>query len=535
MVVEKRTLRISARQSALAQLQAREVGQALCAAHPGLTVQYQFRESLGDQRADDPLWKMPERGVFTEDFVKDLVEGATDLVVHSWKDLPTAAREKTAVVGTLARADVRDVLLVRRDRWSKRATGDHFRILTSSPRRTHNLSDFLAWALPWTEHQVPSIEFHAVRGNIATRVRKLVEGMNGEEWDALVVAKAALDRLLLEPQETSEPLRAALSKVNFVVLPLTTNPTAAAQGALAIEVLRSRQDLIEMIAKVDQPLDRRAVEIERETLARYGGGCHQKIGVSVLSRSYGRVHFLRGLTDAGEILDSVYLERENPIVWPKAKDAAEIYASGSEPIERPAKAEAARLVQNWLKEVGRSRAGLFVARAEAWPNGFAVPVSTLCWTAGLTTWRKLAALGVWVHGSSEGLGESEEPRLDVLASGAGRIRWCRLTHAAASGARHATQMTGPVASLGTYEVLDRNLGKSELKSLVDKLGAARFYYWQSGSQFLSALDLCPQLRDRDRYHACGPGRTVETLRAHIAAKNVAVVLSRAEFLGLVKG
>ena len=51
--------------------------------------------------------------------------------------------------------------------------------------------------------------------------------------------------------------------------------------------------------------DEAEVREERKVLSRYGGGCHQKIGVGVLVRPYGRVTYLRGLTDAGVRLDEV--------------------------------------------------------------------------------------------------------------------------------------------------------------------------------------------------------------------------------------
>src|ERR1700757_1513358 len=97
-------LRIGARRSDLARLQAYQVGAALKRVRRGLEIDYLFKESLGDQNQNDPLWKMPARGVFTEDFVADLREGRTDIVVHSWKDLPTEPREGLALAATLPRA-----------------------------------------------------------------------------------------------------------------------------------------------------------------------------------------------------------------------------------------------------------------------------------------------------------------------------------------------------------------------------------------------------------------------------------------------
>jgi porphobilinogen deaminase len=62
-------------------------------------------------------------------------------------------------------------------------------ILSSSPRRSWLLEQALPELLPW---RVEACQFAPVRGNIATRLARLTEGRG----DALVVAKAALDRLL---------------------------------------------------------------------------------------------------------------------------------------------------------------------------------------------------------------------------------------------------------------------------------------------------------------------------------------------------
>ncbi|MFN9069193.1 MAG: hydroxymethylbilane synthase, partial [Bdellovibrionales bacterium] len=179
-------LRISSRKSDLARIQAYQVGEAIKAHHPNLEIIYQFRSSLGDQNQEDPLWKMPSKGVFTEDFKKDLLSGEADLVVHSWKDLPTAMGDETHIACTLPRADSRDLLLFKKISLGK----GHLNLLSSSPRRSWNLTPLLAQLMPF---KVSKLDFSIVRGNVQTRIRKLLEN---PEADGLIVAKAALDRLL---------------------------------------------------------------------------------------------------------------------------------------------------------------------------------------------------------------------------------------------------------------------------------------------------------------------------------------------------
>src|SRR3989441_10039077 len=104
---------LAARRSELARIQALQVARTLQSAHPQLEINYSFHESLGDKNQNDPLWQMPEKGVFTQDFRAGLFRGDFDLVVHSWKDLAIEDNPETQIAATLARADARDLLLVR--------------------------------------------------------------------------------------------------------------------------------------------------------------------------------------------------------------------------------------------------------------------------------------------------------------------------------------------------------------------------------------------------------------------------------------
>src|SRR5438105_1511400 len=240
-------LTIASRRSELARIQALQVGEALRTAHPQLEINYSFRESLGDKNQNDPLWRMPEKGVFTQDFREGLLRGEFDLVVHSWKDLAIEGDPETEIAATLPRADARDLLLVHEERWPEVERTGVMSILTSSPRRSYNLGSFLRDALPV---QLSELNFVDVRGNVPTRVRKLFELADG-----LIVAKAAIDRLLEAKQSEfaaiQTDLRRALAQCRWMVLPLRENPSAPAQGALAIEIVRRRADLRELLASLN--------------------------------------------------------------------------------------------------------------------------------------------------------------------------------------------------------------------------------------------------------------------------------------------
>jgi hydroxymethylbilane synthase len=469
---------LAARRSELARIQAFQVGKALTQINPKLQIDYSFHESLGDRNQNDPLWQMPEKGVFTQDLREGLLAGRYDLAVHSWKDLAIEDDGTTEIAATLPRADMRDLLLVRTDRWQDVEAAGRLTVLTSSPRRSHNLDQFLRQALPG---DIKELIFEPVRGNVPTRVRKMWQ----QGADALVVAKAAIDRLLQASQtefaETQAALRQALAACRWMVLPLRSNPTAPAQGALAVEIKRGRAGLQDLLASINCAETRDCVQREREILSSYGGGCHQKIGANVLSRPYGRITFLRGLTDDGTVLNEATLQSAEP--RPGRVSPAEMWPSN-------------RRESDWFVResisVSVPEAPLWISKADALPEGATVAPSRLVWASGLKTWERLARRGIWVNGCAEGLGEHEPAGVETLADSS--IDWLKLTHADAP-------LANGMRVLPTYRLIPKSDGP--------KLDGKRYFFWTSGSSFERALELNPEIRSRA--HFCGPGNTQETL------------------------
>lgn len=477
---------LAARRSDLARIQAFQVGRALTAAHPQLSIEYSFHESLGDKNQNDPLWQMPEKGVFTQDLRAGLLAGRYDLAVHSWKDLAIEDDGETEIAATLARADMRDLLLVRADRWKEVQRTGRVTILTSSPRRSYNLDSFLRTALP---AEINELIFEPVRGNVPTRVRKMWD----PGADGLIVAKAALDRLLEAPEaefeKTKTELREALSQCRWIVLPLRANPAAPAQGALAVEIKSDQTELRNLLAAINCAETFEATRIEREILRSYGGGCHQKIGASVLSRPFGHLTFLRGLTDDGKVLDSSSLEPSRPrppkapreLMWPIKPVASDWFKREPIPATIPDRP-------------------LWIAKADALPEGFSPAESQIVWTGGLKTWDRLAKRGVWVNGSTEGLGEHENPRIDTLVGE--EVSWTKLTHDGNAG---ILPESASMEVLPTYRLIPNDGHDPNLEG-------KQYFFWTSGSGFERALEPNPWLKSMT--HFCGPGNTQAQLQAH---------------------
>ncbi|HEX7721893.1 MAG TPA: hydroxymethylbilane synthase [Pyrinomonadaceae bacterium] len=493
---------IASRRSDLARIQAYQVADALSATHPHIEINYSFHESLGDKNQSDPLWQMPEKGVFTQDFREGLLNGEFDLVVHSWKDLAIENDPETEVIATLPRADARDLLLVPRSRWSEAERTGVMTILTSSPRRAHNLDSFLRAVLP---AKITELNFTNVRGNVPTRVRKLLQS----DVDGLVVAKAAIDRLLAAPRSelaaTQKELREALSQCRWMVLPLRENPSAPAQGALAVEISRERADIRELLGPLNCSDTFSAVLSEREILRSHGGGCHQKIGASVLRRPFGEITLLRGLTDSGELLDRCTLVPAKPRppkisreeMWPLDLSDADFFVreprldgdwSASVPLAMIASATSA----SGTLALQSPPFGLWIAKADALPDHWNIEGAQIVWASGVQTWKRLARRGVWVNGCAESLGEQESPRIETLAGAP--VRWLKLTH-------ESGYTDGEIEALATYRLVPK-------EATVD-LSGKKYFFWTSGSSFEYALSQNSWLKDMT--HFCGPGNTQRIL------------------------
>lgn len=466
-------LTVLSRASDLARLQAHLVGRAIEAGIPDSQVHYATRASAGDRDVSTPLAALPTKGAFTADLSDDLRTPAVDLVVHSWKDLPLEGRPDTTIAATLERADPRDVLLVRRDVVGRQPST--LRVLSSSPRREWLLRPVLPSLLPWP---VKELQFLPVRGNVPTRLKRLVEGRG----DALVVAKAALDRLLGFGKPFADAARlvqSALTELCWLVLPSREVPGAPAQGALAVEIAASNLALRDALRRISHSPTWQAVGYERNILAAHGGGCHEALGATVLPRPYGRVVSVRANTSRGGRAEEWALYEAGDrfpktslsSIWPRPDERGQ--------------------ADRHLLDVAQpdDDRGLWVARAEAVPGSWSVSPTRIVWVAGSQTWRKLAARGIWVHGSAEGLGDAERPAIDEIAGR--QMSWHRLTHEG---------MDDP-AALPTYSVTEK---------LPEDLASRTHFFWTSGSVFQRALDRFPMLGGR--WHSSGPGRTWQSVQ-----------------------
>ncbi len=241
-------LRIGSRGSELALWQAEHVAGLLRGA--GHEVGIEVIRTTGDRLQGISFNAVGTKGMFTKEIEEALADGRVDLAVHSLKDLPTELHPAFTLAAIPRRADPRDAFCSTRfQTFASLPPGS--RVGTSSLRRQSQLR----------AHR-RDLEYIEFRGNVDTRLRKMVSG----EAEGCVLACAGLDRL-----GRTELLRERLPA--DVVCP------AAGQGALAIEARAGNSPVLEALRMLDDAAARFAVTAERAALGALGGGCQVPIGI----------------------------------------------------------------------------------------------------------------------------------------------------------------------------------------------------------------------------------------------------------------
>lgn len=255
-------LRIGTRGSELALAQTHQAITALKAANPGLECEIRIITTAGDQRTDIPLHMVNaatntgDKGVFIAAIEEALAAGEIDCAVHSLKDMPGVLDVRFALAAVLPREEIQDVLVMKAD-----ADERNLVIATGSVRRSHMVQTY------W-EGRARTVP---VRGNVATRLRKMVEN---PEVSATLLARAGLNRLGY-PQEAFEVNG---TPVRVVGLPVDAFPPALGQGAIALECRKEDTAVLEMVSRVNHEPTSRCISCERAFLNLLQADCSVPVG-----------------------------------------------------------------------------------------------------------------------------------------------------------------------------------------------------------------------------------------------------------------
>ncbi len=245
------TLRLGTRGSRLALVQTEIVSRALMGTGFADTMEVVRIRTRGDalsERRPGDRWELTD-GQFTSDLERRLLAGKVDLVVHSYKDLPTALDPRLVIGAVLERGDPRDALLTP-DGGGLDDLPFGGQVATSSTRRAAQLAAAR-----------PDLVAIPIRGNVESRLARLKR----REFDGLLLAAVGLQRLGVEVPEAA-------------LLPFEVMLPAPAQAALAVQIRADDTALRERLSAIDHQPTRVAVEAERALLSRIGGGCLAPLG-----------------------------------------------------------------------------------------------------------------------------------------------------------------------------------------------------------------------------------------------------------------
>lgn len=247
--MSKEIIRIATRKSPLAMWQAEYVRDRLLEVHPGLQVELMGMTTQGDKILDSPLAKIGGKGLFVKELEVSMLDGETDIAVHSMKDVPVEFPEGLHLVVICEREDPRDAFVS-----NKFATLAELpqgaRVGTSSLRRQCQIRALR-----------PDLKILDLRGNVNSRLRKLDE----DSYDAIILAAAGLIRLGFNARITQ-------------FIDTDTSLPAIGQGAVGIECRSDDARVNALLA----PLNHRPTQIrvlaERAMNNRLEGGCQVPIG-----------------------------------------------------------------------------------------------------------------------------------------------------------------------------------------------------------------------------------------------------------------
>ncbi|XP_033125326.1 porphobilinogen deaminase-like [Anneissia japonica] len=255
MASERKTLIVvGSRRSELAMIQTKKVISALKEVDPEMEYQIETMETIGDKIQDKALSKIGQTNLFTKELEQALADKHVDMIVHSFKDLPTTLPDGMVIASVIKRDDPHDAVV-----FHPKHAGKTLRTLptgsvlgTSSVRRRAQL-----------KRCYPNLAFKDVRGNLNTRLRKLDEA---DDYSALILAKAGLERMGWN------------SRINQVLGP-NECMYSVSQGAIAIEVRSDDNKMIEFLSKLHHMDSLLECIAERALLRKLEGGCSAPVGV----------------------------------------------------------------------------------------------------------------------------------------------------------------------------------------------------------------------------------------------------------------
>src|SRR5438105_10705092 len=234
------------------------VEEALARTRPLVKVATEIIRTTGDPEHVAPSEldrREGRKGIFTAELERALMEKRIDVAVHSAKDLPSEMDNALTITAVLPRGVVEDLLLRKSTAHALVAT-----IATGSVRRERQAR--------WIN---PAARIVGLRGNVPTRLRKFIES----DWDAIILARAGLERLGFCPPE----FEFEKQRLFVEILPLENFLPAGGQGVVALQTRAADLPIRKIVSSIDDQKTHLCLRAEREFLRLLQGDCDLPVGV----------------------------------------------------------------------------------------------------------------------------------------------------------------------------------------------------------------------------------------------------------------
>jgi hydroxymethylbilane synthase len=199
--------------------------------------------------------KAGRKGIFTAELERALIEKRIDVAIHSAKDIPSEMDGALIIAAVLPRAVVEDLLLRK-----GAASPPIPTVATGSVRRQRQML-----AMNLEARIVP------LRGNVPTRLRKFIDS----DWDAIILARAGLERLGFSPPE----FEFEGHRIFAEILPTENFLPAGGQGIVALQTREADFPVRQIVSAIDDRDTHLCLRAEREFLRLLQGDCDLPVGV----------------------------------------------------------------------------------------------------------------------------------------------------------------------------------------------------------------------------------------------------------------
>jgi hydroxymethylbilane synthase len=481
----------------------------------------------GDIKTDKPLWQLEGENFFTKELDSALEKEEVDMVIHSYKDLGSIRPPFCELASITKRDYAHDILLIKRDTIPKISKLDKFVIGTSSPRRINNLEKYFVDFLPNPKINI-KIETKMLRGNVNTRIEKLLRG----DYHAICLAFPGLERLALSDKSRAV-LKKLLKDVTFMILPQSTFPSAASQGALAIEVSKKHprvNDLKKNLRSIHDEITATEIKIERELFNSYGGGCHLAVGINAKKKDDFFIINERGINYQNELISKTTLQggklpKKNSsvieYVFIGLQSDKNMQNKTNLTIVSDELLKKTPINNNQMKELSGNIVISSTYSADA--ININRPKINSLFSSGTKTLIHLAKRGFWVNGCFDSIGDlnllsfKNSKLLPIMEPSISNNNWLFFTNSSSK------IPFGKVIPAYKRELVKID---SEFETNLKK---CTYFYWTSFAQFSAYREKYNNLiNSNDVIHCCGIGKTLTEF--NLSEINVYPFISSKDFL-----